>query len=84
MKNAPPIPDFVAEQFGGRRKFRAHHREHLKRAARELAQASRGCAHSPAYAAVKRAQEALKEAIEAVRVRNWERRRSRQPQEPKP
>jgi hypothetical protein len=73
MTNKPPkIPRFITAQFpGGAQQFRVDHRHALREALRALRNARLGCAYSPAFKAIQRANEAIDEAIEAARPGNW-------------
>lgn len=71
------IPRHIVETFGSARKFRAHHRESLRRAARALEEARRGCNYSPAVDDIHIAVTALSHALERTSPRLWENRRYR-------
>ncbi len=69
------IPRFIAAQFaGGAQEFRVNHRYALREALKALQNARLGCAYSPAFRAIQRANAAIDEAIEAARPGNWERK----------
>jgi hypothetical protein len=69
------IPRFISKQVGGAQVFRVLHRSALRDAVKALNNARMGCAYSPAYKAILKADAALKEAIEAARPVNWEKKK---------
>lgn len=76
------IPQFIADQYAyGARGFRQEQRWDLKEAMKYIRLARRGCAYSPAFEHIKLAETALKAAIEAVKVKNWDRRLQGKPEQ---
>jgi hypothetical protein len=74
----PRIPRFITAQFaGGAQEYRVSHRHALRQALKALRLARMGCAYSPAYRFIQRANDEVDKAIEATRPGNWERRNQR-------